>query len=277
MSETKTTGPRFTARRASNYSLLSELKLQRGAVHELVPYDEDGQVIRKITVPDIHNRHVKAMEALDTIPWETVDLLDKKGNLLKRHKRNADDRMPAGDLEELAMGPKLAEFSGLLSLMLKAQDVALSRQSQGQHELLHAHVNLLDRVSQRLETAEQRNAKEAALNYKLMGELLQAQFSEQPEQLVLPSGEGEGEGDGQTMTGRMLDTMMPKLIMQWLSDKKTEKTNDSKPDSKPEPERKGPKSAAVKNGANGHAAKSSSPPTERQSSSAAGGNGQGTS
>jgi hypothetical protein len=166
----------------------------------------------KINIPDNvgRNRHQHVMQALDGIDWQHVDLLDGKGGLLKRHHRTVDDREPAGELEDIVRSRELSQMAGLLSLMLKAQETALSRHTQGQAQLLEAHHKMLEAATRRLEAAEQRLTHEIDTNYQLSHELLVRQL-----QSAVGSGEGDGEGD-ETMAGQALAQVLPQVLQQFL-------------------------------------------------------------
>src|ERR1041384_6424693 len=108
------------------FGIYEQLKEHRPA--KLIAIDADGETVT-INVPEIRQRNAKVLEALKGIPWTRVDLFDKKGGLLCRHQRNADDRDAAPtELEDLPANPstRVAELAALVSIMLRAQAAVLT-------------------------------------------------------------------------------------------------------------------------------------------------------
>ena len=96
----------------------------------LIAYDGDGEQT-KINVTKARNKWARVMVTLRELAWQRVDLLDAKGGLLYRHQRNSDDRdVPAGELEDMPPTRSMAEASGLLNIMLRGQEMVLSRHQQ---------------------------------------------------------------------------------------------------------------------------------------------------
>lgn len=193
-------GPRRIVR---GYGLIEELKTHKPA--KVVAWGEDGEIIARINVPDVHNRHARVIAALDGIDWIACDLLDKKDGLLFRHKRNADDRAPAGHLEELPSTRNVAELQGYVAIFLRAVDGVLSRYERGLQNVLDVQRSLVEHATRRLEASEARLAREMSLNHQLSGELLAAQIGAQ---LQL----GEGEDGEQTQAGTALGNLVPLII-----------------------------------------------------------------
>lgn len=238
-----------TARKLGN-TLWDTLKLVRPKA--VIAVDTDGKEHR-VNIPEHvgRNRHQHVMQALDGIDWEHVDLLDGKGGLLKRHHRTVDDREPAGELEDVVKSRELSQMHGLLALMLKAQDVALSRQSQGLAQVLDAQNKILEVAMRRLEASEDRLTKEIDSNYQLSHELLVKQL----EGALPPEGE-----EGETQAGAALAQVLPAVLQQWLRSGAREMSEGKKPTSGG--------GASSSSSSNGHAKKA--PSSERRSPPPAG-------
>lgn len=232
------------------YGLIEELKEHRP--DKWIAYDEDGEVLSKGHVPDVRNRHSRVLIALESLEWETVDLLDKKDGLLKRHHRNADDRLPAGDIEALVPSRDVAQTAGMLSLFLKAQDMALSRNQQSIDALLNAHYKLVDSAVKRLEVAEARASRVEQANLQLSGQLVAAQLQQQFGEALANALPDDGEAG--TLTSSVLGEVMPQLITEALSKRKSnagERDASERKPAKPAP-------SSRSNGVNGHRSPSES-------------------
>ena len=195
------------------YGLHEQLKEHKPAY--LVAVDSDGEEV-KINVPDVRLKHARVMTALREIAWIRCDLFDKKGGLLYRHTRNADDRdVPAGDIEDLPYATKTsAELSGMVNIMLRAQETVLIRHQQATQQLLDAHMKLVDAAMRRLELLETQYEHAMKLNHALSGDLVNAQLS----QLQLPAGTDE-EGNPRPESDRAMAAMLPAFMRAMLSDK----------------------------------------------------------
>lgn len=208
----------------------------------------------KINIPDSvgRNRHQHVMAALDGIDWSHVDLLDGKGGLLGRHVRSVADAEPAGELEPLARSRELSQMSGMLTIMLRAQEVALARQQQGTKELLEAALKMMDSATRRLEAAEARLTSEIDTNYQLSHELLVKQLEASMATAV------DGGDDGETMASAALREILPQAMQHLLRGKAAAAGDGDKREKKPT-------NGATKNGAATPSSerRSPPPPTER--------------
>ncbi|MGE5713772.1 MAG: hypothetical protein ACM32F_07835 [Betaproteobacteria bacterium] len=147
------------------------------------------------------------MVALREIAWVRCDLFDKKGGLLYRHQRNADDRdAPAGELEELPPTRAAAELSGLVNIMLRAQETVLIRHQQAMQQVLDAQMRLVDAAMKRLELQEVQYEHAMKLNHALSGDLVNAQLA----QLQL-AGTGGGEDDA-PQSDRAIAALLPAMM-----------------------------------------------------------------
>jgi hypothetical protein len=127
--------------------------------------EADSENLGQISVPDIKRWKGKIIAILDGMEWDWIEPLDSHGNIIGPRVDNLD-MGSASELEDLDMPPpgaadasSLAALQGMLSLMLKAQDVALSRQSQAYSVVLDNNQKLLATVATRLESMEVHAAK----------------------------------------------------------------------------------------------------------------------
>lgn len=188
----------------------------------VVAYDQDDEPI-KINVPDIRQKHSRVMLALKDIAWTRCDLLDKKGGLLVRHLRNADDREPPGEVEELGTTTReAAALSGLLSIMLRAQETVLIRHQQAMQQVLDAQNRLMDATIKRLDLQETQLHQAMQMNHALSGDLVNAQLAQL--QLAGPVVEDEEGNQRQaTMSDRALATFLPAFMRAAMEPKDAKK------------------------------------------------------
>jgi hypothetical protein len=113
-------------------------------------YDRDGDA-KDIAVPAGNRKKWQAVQAvLHDLGWARIEMLDAKGNILGVVDRPDD----AGDLEELPADREVAKTGGMLALMLRGQEVALTHQHRGLAKVLDVQTELLKLVAQRLEVME---------------------------------------------------------------------------------------------------------------------------
>jgi hypothetical protein len=203
------------------YGLYEQLKEYKPT--KLVAVDADGEQF-KINVPEVRQRHARVMQALKEIAWTRVDLLDKKDGLLYRHQRNADDReQPAGDLEELQPTARVAELSGLVSIMLRSQEVVLTRHQAAIQGTLDAQNRLVESMMRRFDLQEQQYERAMELNHTLSADLVSAQLAQlQGAPIVDQEGKLRPESD------RAINALLPQ-IMRALLDKGSLKDHPKKP------------------------------------------------
>lgn len=136
-------------------------------------YDVDG-VHRDVSVAK-HRRRWSALAAtISHYSWERVECLDGRGGVVAVITREAP---PAAGLEDLATSPAgkagevTAQASGLLALMLKAQDVALERQHRMMQTVMDQQSKLLGLVADRLTAAERAQREDLRTIRELVLEL----------------------------------------------------------------------------------------------------------
>lgn len=201
-----------SARIVSGYGLHERLK-EAGANDPkpswLVAYDGDGGDV-KISITEARNKWARVMLALREVAWQRVDVFDKKGGLVFRHQRNADDRdMPAGELEELPPTRAMAEMSGMMNIMLRGQEMVLSRHHQTVAAKDEALMKLVELTLKRFETQEERLEQSMQLNHQLSADLVNAQLAQL--QLVAPPSQ-DADGNERPHSDRAVDAMMPGIL-----------------------------------------------------------------
>ena len=189
-------------------------KLREHKPTKLIAFTEDEDERIEVNVPDVRQGKARAMAALAEVPWIRVDLLDKKGGLLHRHNRCADDRdAPAGELEELrSHTARTAELAGLLSIVVKAQDTAVIRHQQGMDQLLQRQNELLGTIMKQLEFQASAHREAMQMNHALSADLVNGQL--QQLQLVAPAAETDDEGNPrpQTNSDRAVAAFLPAFM-----------------------------------------------------------------
>lgn len=185
-------------------------KLKEHKPAQVIAFTEDDEQV-KVNVPDVRQKHARVITALKDIPWILVDLLDKKGGLLHRHKRCVDDSdAPAGEIEDIRTSRTNAELSGLLQIMLKAQEVVLIRHTQSMQQAFDAQNRLMESTLRRLDQQEQQLAQAMQMNHALSGDLVNAQL--QQLQLVAPGTDDEGNPKPVSNSDRALAAFLPAFL-----------------------------------------------------------------
>ncbi len=226
------------ARIVRGYGLYEQLREYKPAM--LIAVDGDGGEV-KINVPDVRNKHARVMQALREVAWVRVDLLDKKGGLVYRHQRNADDRdVPAGELEDLPPTRAVAELTGLVSVMLRAQETVLVHHQRATNDSQQAMMRVVESSLRRLELQEAQIEHAMRLNWQLSQDLVNAQLA----QLQLAPGPAPTDEDGNARprSDAAIDALMPALIRSALAPKPPTSTQPSQPPTQAQP-------APKKNGA----------------------------
>lgn len=197
----------MSTRIVRGYGLYEHLKEHKPAV--VMAIDGDGSET-KINVADVRNKHARVMTALREIAWVRCDLLDKKGGLLYRHQRNADDRdAPAGELEDLPPTRAMAEVSGLVNIMLRAQEMVLVRHQQTTAGKDDALMRIVDSAMRRLELQEQQLEHAMRLNHQLSQDLVNAQLAQLQLSAPVPV---DGDGNPRPRSDAAMDALMPSIL-----------------------------------------------------------------
>jgi len=107
-----------------------------------------------VPVPARRNKWVQVQSALESLPWVKLEGLDSKGGILGVIENDE----PATALEDLTDIPsaKVGEVSGLLGLMLRAQDVALGRHTDVVTKMLDLNTKLAEVLMNRLTAMERK-------------------------------------------------------------------------------------------------------------------------
>lgn len=216
--------------------LLTKLRQHRPAI--VIAYDQDDEATT-IHVPDVRKKWERVMGALDDLHWMRIDMQNKKGGHLHRHMRTVDDTS-AQELDTLASNSQATiapQLAPLVTIMLRAQEVAVSRHQQGTQQLLDAVHKMLESFSRRLDLQERQYEHAMAMNHQLTTELIEQQLQQ--------AAEGEAQQQQQTQrphSDSVMAALMPRLLTAALT---------------PQQQQQEPR---VKNGANGQ-------PKERRSPS----------
>ena len=214
---------------------------------KLVAFDADGDPVT-INVPEIRQRHARVLEALKGIAWTRVDLFDKKGGLLCRHQRNADDRdAVATDLEELGPGPttRVAELAGLVSIMLRAQEAVLNSTQRQMQGVFEAQNRIMDAMLRRFDLQERQHQEAMELNHQLSADLVAAQLG----RLSAPQAV-DAEGNPRPESDRAISALMPQIMRAlFVREKGSEKTKTEPTDT--DKAKKKHANGSTSNGANG--------------------------
>lgn len=157
------------------YTLVESLKFHKPAI--VVAFDQEGEELARVNVPDVRNKHARVIESLEGIDWAKCQLLDKRGGHLGVHHRTSDDRDPATELETLMPSKFTAETSAMVNIMLRAQDTVLARHERAMQPLLDAHVKILETAMKRLDLLEQQYEHAMTLNHQLSQDLVGAQLA----------------------------------------------------------------------------------------------------
>lgn len=166
---------------------------------------KEGESVTQIAVPDVKRWKGRLSKILDALPWEWIEPLDAKANIIGPRVDN-DELGKATALEELElpepdakMGGSLAGLTGLLTLLLKAQDVALVRQSEAYSVVLDNNQKLLGTITSRLSSMEAHAHKSFEVINSLHNRL----------NLEIHNNEGDGDSlDG--IVGQVLGHVMTK-------------------------------------------------------------------
>ena len=154
--------------------------------------EADSENIANVAVPEVNRWKGRVAKILDALPWAWLEPLDSKGNIIGPRVDNTDlSKGAATDLEDLDLEvadakatSELGKLHGLVALFLKAQDVALVRQSQAYSVVLDNNQALLKTISDRLASME----KHAHQNFEVITAL--------HNRLNLETMKGDEDGDG---------------------------------------------------------------------------------
>lgn len=198
----------------------------------------------RITVT--HNRQwmQRVLSTLAELAWESIELRDKKGGMLGRHNRGPEDEPPPGELESLAPSKAVAETHGMLQLMLRAQDLALTRMMATMGPVLETLFKLVDVSMKRLDLTEKQYEHAIKVNSRMADDLARATMR----QLARTTSAGDDDEDSEA--GNALAPMWPAIIQSMMSpeDGRDERPRKKKPRSS-STERGKRKPNGVRNGA----------------------------
>lgn len=192
-------------------TLIDRLKGIRADLATLQVYTADADKALEVAVPNVRQKWQRVQEVLDEVPWTMVEALDKKKAVLLVHNRGAADERPAGDLEELgAASGEAGKVSALLAVsvhwVLRAQDVALTRQQESASSLLDAQNRLLESTMRRYEQMDRQYNEMMRLNHAMHGQ----RFAE-VENMVRTAREAMAGEDG-AESDKLIQGLLPSMI-----------------------------------------------------------------
>jgi len=197
--------------------VLSKLKAARP--DRVRAYDRDGDA-RDIAVSKGSRKKWHGVQAvLADLSWVRLELLDPKGALVGVIDRPDD----AGDLEDLQPDREVAKTSGLLTLMLRAQEVALNAQHRGIAKALDTNTELLKLVATRLEVMERQAVQHLERQQDLARELA--------DQMLDAAASAAAGGDEEGQSGRAIIGVIPAVIkaLKGGDDKEPAPSKESRP------------------------------------------------
>jgi len=114
------------------------------------------QSVKTVAIPAVRKRWSHLQGVLSAMAWWQIEAMDKDGGILCVV---SNDDVEAAELEDLGVGGREdTKTANLLALMLRAQDVALSRQEKIIKVMLDSNARLLETVSKRLDVMEKHSA-----------------------------------------------------------------------------------------------------------------------
>jgi hypothetical protein len=177
-------------------------KLKAARPDRVRAYDRDGDA-RDIAVSKGSRKKWHAVQAvLADLAWTRLELLDPKGSLVGVVDRPDD----AGDLEDLQPDREVAKASGLLALMLRAQEVALNAQHRGIAKALDTNTELLRLVATRLEVMERQAVQHLEQQQSLAREMVDQMLD------AAATAAAGGGGDEEGQSGRAIIGVLPAVI-----------------------------------------------------------------
>jgi hypothetical protein len=200
-------------------TLVDRLKGVRAELVTLHVYTADEDAPREVAVPNVRQKWQRVMEVLDEVQWTRVEAMDKKKSILLVHNRSASDERPAGELEELAGGAsgRAAELSSVLGVavhwVLRAQDVALSRQMEATASIADAQNRLVDSTMKRFEQMDKQYTEMLHLNHAMHGERFAAA------ERALRDARADADEVRETSSDKLLGELAPALVKSMLTPK----------------------------------------------------------
>jgi hypothetical protein len=203
------------------------LKQFRDVTTSLVAVDEHGDET-KIGIPEVRNKHARVTETLSKLSWVKVKFLDKRGDMIHLHERNADDEEPADELEELGKSTsgRGAELGAILQVachwITKAQDMALQRQQQSMQSVFDGQNRMIESTIKRFEMLDRQYVDSAKMNHKLNGALVDVQLQQLKD--AIEGAAAQASEDGEPVSADVMRQVLPMIIAKMF-----DKPADGKP------------------------------------------------
>jgi len=222
-------------------SLVGKLRQLRPE-YLLVTTDNTDEPAVRINLPNIRQRFQRALDTLNELPWQRIELYDKKNGLLATHTRTAADEQAATELETLTPSRGSSETAAMLGLMLKAQDTVLSKYVAILHPMFEAQFKIINVAFARLERLEEQNKRTARDNAKMTHDLATAAAR------LTAVASGGDEGDDDSVSGSALAPMLPAMLQAMLTPNERKDADDERPR---KPKRTTPKDERERPASNG--------------------------
>ena len=195
--------------------LMSKLRTAGPTVARLMVHTADDDKPFEVAILDVRKRWARVKETLDDIAWTKVELLDKRGALLMVHTRSTFDEKPAGEMEDLIGSNVAGDASKIAALMqvavtmvLRAQDGALSRQAEMMETVLGANARLVESTMRRFEQMDGQYHEMLRLNHAMHGK----RFAEIEDMIKTARATMAAAGDDGDSSTDMIIKLLPEFI-----------------------------------------------------------------
>lgn len=215
-------------------------KLREHKPDYLMVHVDDADEPQRVNVPNVRNRAQRVLRTLGEITWTIVEFFDRKGGLLAKHIRGAEDEAPPGDVEHLAPSREVATSHAMLGVMLRAQESVLVRFTAMLEPLLNQVYRCHELVARRLDLTEKQYEHALKVNTSMADDLIRAQA-----QLVAAHVGAGGDEEGQA--GGMITSMLPAFMRAALAPDDAA-ANDKGRGKRPRPHQRAKKKASAGGG-----------------------------
>jgi len=150
---------------------VARLKLRKDSPECIRVRCQDGSQ-KDVAIPPKNRRRrwEQVTAAVEALSWARMEVLDSKGRVLAIMD---NDELGSEEMEDLtpAMSTRGSEVASMVSLMIKAQSVALKHQQDGLRTVLTAQTDMLKMLTSRLMEAEEARREDMSAITDLMEEL----------------------------------------------------------------------------------------------------------
>ncbi len=170
-------------------------KLKHWQPKSLLVYCADGDV-KPVTIPERRRKWAAVQSVLVGLHWVKLEAKGKDGGILGI-VRNGDDAGTGVGLEDLSAKGKQGEVAFYLTLMLKAQDVALKRDESRLKTLVDQQTRLVDIVVKRLVSLETKHMEQLGIISDLSA--------------------AAGMSDDDSLSGKMIEAVGPVVVKELMA------------------------------------------------------------